>query len=335
MEREEVFSHLNEKGRARMVDVGEKQDTHRIAIAEGEVFMQPKTLALIKDKKMAKGDVLGIAQVAGVMAAKRTSQAIPLCHPLILNNVDMDFYIMEERNSILIRSIVMSTGKTGVEMEALHAVAIAALTVYDICKAVDRGIEISHIHLVEKDGGRSGHFQGKSYLNPEKIAEEDSQNQEKSLSSNEKKTGVVLAICVGDSRTTPKKEVPSAVLKEDFGIIGDVHAGKDHKQVSLLSLTSWEKNKNEGYELNYGDLFENIIFEGLDDLYHYPVGTIIKIGSETVLSITQIGKDHDVDIEVRGQKVRSIIPKEGIFTQVVKGGTIQAGDTIEVVAKDD
>ncbi len=317
MEREEVFSHLNEKGRARMVDVGEKQDTHRIAIAEGEVFMQPKTLALIKDKKMAKGDVLGIAQVAGVMAAKRTSQAIPLCHPLILNNVDMDFYIMEERNSILIRSIVMSTGKTGVEMEALHAVAIAALTVYDICKAVDRGIEISHIHLVEKDGGRSGHYQGKS------------------LSNNENKAGVVLAVCVGDSRTTPKKEVPSAVLKEDFGIIGDVHAGKDHKQVSLLSLTSWEKNKDEGYELNYGDLFENIIFEGLDDLYHYPVGTIIKIGSETVLSITQIGKDHDVDIEVRGQKVRSIIPKEGIFTRVVKGGTIQAGDIIEVVAKDD
>lgn len=317
MEREEVFSHLNEKGRARMVDVGEKQDTHRIAIAEGEVFMQPKTLALIKDKKMAKGDVLGIAQVAGVMAAKRTSQAIPLCHPLILNNVDMDFYIMEERNSILIRSIVMSTGKTGVEMEALHAVAIAALTVYDICKAVDRGIEISHIHLVEKDGGRSGHYQGKS------------------LSNNENKAGVVLAVCVGDSRTTPKKEVPSAVLKEDFGIIGDVHAGKDHKQVSLLSLTSWEKNKDEGYELNYGDLFENIIFEGLDDLYHYPVGTIIKIGSETVLSITQIGKDHDVDIEVRGQKVRSIMPKEGIFTRVVKGGTIQAGDIIEVVAKDD
>jgi cyclic pyranopterin phosphate synthase len=90
---------------------------------------------------------------------------IPLCHPLILNNVDMDFYFMDEKNSILIRSIVMTTGKTGVEMEAMHAVSVAALTIYDICKAVERGIEITHIHLVEKDGGKSGHYQGKSYLN--------------------------------------------------------------------------------------------------------------------------------------------------------------------------
>lgn len=165
MDKEKLFTHLNEKGRARMVDVGSKQDTPRIAIAEGEVFMKPETLALVKDKKMAKGDVLGIAQVAGIMAAKETSRMIPLCHPLIIHNVDMDFYFMEGENSILIRSIVMNTGKTGVEMEALHAVSVAALTIYDICKAVDRGIEISHIHLVEKDGGQSGHYQGKSYLN--------------------------------------------------------------------------------------------------------------------------------------------------------------------------
>jgi cyclic pyranopterin phosphate synthase len=102
------------------------------------------------------------------MAAKETSRMIPLCHPLILNNVDMDFYFMDEQNSILIRSIVMTTGKTGVEMEALHAVSVAALTIYDICKAVERGIEISNIHLVEKDGGKSGHYQGKSYLNSQK-----------------------------------------------------------------------------------------------------------------------------------------------------------------------
>ncbi len=168
MDKEKLFTHLNEKGRARMVNVGDKEDTHRIAIAEGEVIMKPETLALIKDKKIAKGDVLGIAQVAGIMAAKETSRMIPLCHPLIITNVDMDFYFMEEKNSILIRSIVMTTGKTGVEMEALHAVSVAALTIYDICKAVERSIEISHIHLVEKDGGISGHYQGKSYLNMNK-----------------------------------------------------------------------------------------------------------------------------------------------------------------------
>ncbi len=330
MDEKRILSHLNDKGRARMVDVGGKQDTHRIAIAEGEVIMKSETLALIRDKKMAKGDVLGIAQVAGIMAAKQTSQLIPLCHPLILTNVDMDFYFMEERNSILIRSIVMTTGKTGVEMEALHAVAIAALTIYDICKAVDRGIEITHIHLVEKDGGQSGHYQGKSYLKLKN--EENSANQMEGTDKEDKKRGLVLAVCVGDDRTNSKKQVPSAVVVENFGIQGDIHAGIDHKQVSLLSLSSLEKKRREGYELDYGDLFENIVFQGLEDLYRYPVGTIIKIGSEVVLRITQIGKDHDVDITVRGQKVRSIMPKEGIFTSVIKGGTIQAGDYIEVIA---
>ena len=330
MDNKYILSHLNEKGRARMVNIGEKQDTHRIAIAEGEVIMRPKTLNLIKDKKMAKGDVLGIAQVAGIMAAKQTSQAIPLCHPLILTNVDMDFYFMDDRNSVLIRSIVMTTGKTGVEMEALHAVMVAALTIYDICKAVDRGIEISNVHLVEKDGGRSGHYQGTSYLNLEHDKVLDSQGELTDGVSPGK--GIVLANCVGESRKSPKKQETSASVIEDFGIEGDVHAGIDNKQVSLLNLSSLEKNRKEGYKLNYGDLFENIVFQGLEDLFQYPIGTIIKVGPEVVLQITQIGKGHDVDIEVGGQKVRSIMPEEGVFTRVIKGGTIKEGDPMEVIA---
>ncbi len=149
------------------------------------------------------------------------------------------------------------------------------------------------------------------------------------------KKGTVLAVCIGNSRKIPKKQVASAVLIKDFGIKGDVHAGRDHKQVSLLNLVSLEKNRKEGYELNYGDLFENIDFQGIADLYKYPLGTLIRIGKDVILSITQIGKDHDVDIIVRGQKVRSIMPVEGIFTKVVEGGTIQSGDTIEVITKDD
>lgn len=329
MDHEKLFTHLNEKGRAHMVDVGGKQDTHRIAIAEGEVIMQPQTLAFIKNKKMAKGDVLGIAQVAGIMAAKETSRMIPLCHPLIMNNVDMDFYFMEEKNSILIRSIVMAIGKTGVEMEALHAVSVAALTIYDICKAVDRSIEISHIHLVEKDGGKSGHYQGKSYLN---LAKEERDFQTPEDNNKDSIRGMLLAVCIGDSREKPKKQVPSAILIKDFGLEGDIHAGRDHKQVSLLNLNSLEKNRKQGYELYYGDLFENIDFQGIDDLYQYPIGTLIRVGKEAILSITQIGKDHDVDIIVRGQEVLSIMPKEGIFTRVVEGGTIQPGDTIEVIS---
>ena len=147
--------------------------------------------------------------------------------------------------------------------------------------------------------------------------------------------GTVLAVCIGDSRKIPKKQVASAILVKDFGIQGDIHAGRDHKQVSLLSLVSLEKNRKEGYELNYGDLFENIDFQGIADLYKYPLGTLIRIGKDVILSITQIGKDHDVDIIVRGQKVPSIMPEEGIFTRVVEGGTIQSGDTIEVITEDD
>ena len=144
--------------------------------------------------------------------------------------------------------------------------------------------------------------------------------------------GMVLAICVGDSRQSTKKKVASTLAIEDFGIKDDIHAGVDHKQISMLSLSSLEKNRKEGYELNYGDLFENIVFQGLEDLFQYPIGTVIKIGTEVVLQITQIGKDHDVDIEVNGQKVRSIMPEEGIFTRVIKGGTINEGDTVEVIA---
>ncbi|MBP8718729.1 MAG: cyclic pyranopterin monophosphate synthase MoaC [Candidatus Atribacteria bacterium] len=332
MDKKETLSHLNEKGRARMVDIGGKQDTHRIAIAEGEVIMKPETLALIKDKKMAKGDVLGIAQVAGIMAAKKTSQLIPLCHPLLLTNVDMDFYFIEERNSILIRSIVMTNGKTGVEMEALHAVTVAALTIYDICKGVERGIEINHIHLVEKDGGQSGHYQGESYLKLKSEGEKANEHKEAEIDSRKPRTGLVLAVCVGDSRQSPKKQVSKANLIADFGIEGDAHAGRDHKQVSLLSLASLEKQRKEGYELDYGDLFENIVFHGLEDLYHYSLGTKIRIGEEVILTITQIGKDHDVDIVVRGQQIHSIMPKEGIFTRVIKGGIVQPGDVLEVMS---
>lgn len=149
------------------------------------------------------------------------------------------------------------------------------------------------------------------------------------------KKGTILAVCLGNSRKVPKKPVSSAVLVKDFGIKGDIHAGRDHKQVSLLSLVSLEKNRNEGYKLDYGDLFENIDFQGIDDLYQYPLGTMIKIGKKVILRITQIGKDHDVDIIVHGQKVRSIMPEEGIFTRVIEGGMIQPGDAIEVITEDD
>jgi cyclic pyranopterin phosphate synthase len=139
-----------------MVDVGGKPDTRRVAVAKGEITMRPETLALIQDGGIPKGDVLAVAQVAGIMAAKRTHTLIPLCHPLLLTHVTVELAPHEADNLIEITAMVKTTGKTGVEMESLTAVAVAALAIYDMCKAVDRAMHITNIRLVRKSGGKSG-----------------------------------------------------------------------------------------------------------------------------------------------------------------------------------
>jgi cyclic pyranopterin phosphate synthase len=141
-----------------MVDVTAKQESAREAVAEGRIFMQPETLSLILDRKVLKGDVFAVARIAGIMAAKRTPDLIPLCHPLNLSSVNIDFEPDQERKSVLIRATVRITARTGVEMEALTAVAAAGLTVYDMCKATDRTMTISDIRLMKKSGGKSGTF---------------------------------------------------------------------------------------------------------------------------------------------------------------------------------
>lgn len=152
------LTHFDESGKAIMVDVSEKKETLREAVACGSISMKPATFRLIMDKKIAKGDVLEVARIAGIMAAKRTPDLIPMCHPLNLTSVQVDFTPIEEKSRINIEAKVKIRGKTGVEMEAFTAVAVAALTIYDMCKAVDRGMVISDIHLIEKSGGKSGRF---------------------------------------------------------------------------------------------------------------------------------------------------------------------------------
>lgn len=152
------FTHIDSKGKARMVDVSEKPATSREAVARGSVVMDKETVRLIRDNEIAKGDVIGVARVAGIMAAKKTAGIIPLCHPLQITSVNVDFEFSESGDRLLIESKVKTTGPTGVEMEALTAVAAAALTIYDMCKAVDKKMVISDIMLMEKRGGRSGHF---------------------------------------------------------------------------------------------------------------------------------------------------------------------------------
>ena len=156
--RKKTLTHFDERGNAHMVDVGGKEVTERVAVARASVTMQPATLKLIATKKAAKGDVLAAAQLAGIMAAKKTPELIPLCHPLALTSVDVKLSLDSRRNAIDIEATCKLKGRTGVEMEALTAASVAALTVYDMCKSVDRGMVISDVRLLHKSGGKSGTY---------------------------------------------------------------------------------------------------------------------------------------------------------------------------------
>jgi len=155
------LTHFNESGDAEMVDVGQKPVSHRTAVAEGKIEMQPETLALIKQGQHKKGDVIGVARIAGIMAAKKTSELIPLCHPIGLDKVSVEFEVIEQENAIKCRVLAKTHHNTGVEMEAIVATQIALSTIYDMCKAVDRGMRITYIKLLEKTGGQSGDWKAR------------------------------------------------------------------------------------------------------------------------------------------------------------------------------
>ncbi|TVS19601.1 MAG: cyclic pyranopterin monophosphate synthase MoaC [Planctomycetaceae bacterium] len=161
MPNEPSFTHFDDTGASRMVDVGEKQVSRRVARASGRVAMEPETSRRIRSREFSKGDVLEVARLAGIMAAKRTSDLIPLCHPLAIESVELRFDFPDDRHLAIFAHVTI-TAKTGVEMEALVAVTAAALTVYDMCKAIDRGMTIEDVRLDEKEGGRSGHFRRNS-----------------------------------------------------------------------------------------------------------------------------------------------------------------------------
>ncbi len=152
------LTHFDSRGQAHMVDVVDKRETHRIARAGGSIFMQPETLAKIAEGGAKKGDVLGVARIAAIQAAKRTAELIPLCHPLALTRVGVEFTVDQSRAAVDCIATAETVGRTGVEMEALTAVAAALLTIYDMCKAADRGMHMEHIRLLEKQGGKSGHW---------------------------------------------------------------------------------------------------------------------------------------------------------------------------------
>jgi len=157
-----TFTHFDAQGQAHMVDVADKAHTHRVAVATGTIHMQAETWKLIESGTAKKGDVLGIARIAGIQAAKKASDLIPLCHPLLLSKVEVQLEAIESENKVRIESVCKLAGKTGVEMEALTAASVAALTIYDMCKAVQKDMVIGQVRLLEKTGGKSGHFKAES-----------------------------------------------------------------------------------------------------------------------------------------------------------------------------
>lgn len=158
------FSHLDENGIARMVDVSEKDSTDRLAVATAKVFLNEKTYKMVRNSEIEKGDVLTVAKVAGIMAAKNTANMIPMCHPINLTSIEIDFVMDDETHTIEIRTSAKLNAKTGVEMEALTGASVAALTIYDMCKAVQKDIEIGEIKLLRKTGGKSGDYKNESYI---------------------------------------------------------------------------------------------------------------------------------------------------------------------------
>ncbi len=300
------FSHFNDQGRAKMVDVTQKDETYRIAKAGAKVKVNSATMQKIKSGGIKKGDVLAVAQVAGIMAAKKTSYTIPMCHPIMISGVDINFKLTN--NEINIISTVKCKGATGVEMEALNAACTAALTIYDMCKSVQRDIEITDIMLLEKSGGKSGIFK------------------------RDNKNATVLSTCISEQKGTKKHEVPFVELKNDYGIIGDAHAGKWHRQISLLANESIDTIRQAGVVVSAGDFAENILTQGIN-LKELTINTKIKI-ADTILQVTQIGKECHTDCEIKKTVGKCVMPTEGVFAKVIKGGKIQKGDVIEIIKED-
>ena len=301
------LTHVNEQGRARMVDVSTKPATDRVARAAGFVRMAPSTVGLVRTGGAKKGDVLAVAQVAGIMAAKRCWELVPMCHPVQLTGVDVRFSVGE--GGVGIEATCRCHGETGVEMEALTAVSAAALTVYDMLKAHQRDMVIEDVRLVEKRGGASGDY----------------------AAGVARGAATVEAVCVSEEKGTRKRPVDAIELVVGEGVSGDAHAGNWHRQVSLLPAEAVDKLRDRLPDLAPGDFAENVLTRGLD-LKALPVGTVLRAGAAELV-VTQIGKECHTACEIRRLTGRCAMPTEGIFCVVTRGGTVRAGDSLEVVAR--
>jgi cyclic pyranopterin phosphate synthase len=317
------LSHVDESGRARMVDVGGKDITRRAARAGARVWMAPTTLRLLKEQALPKGDVLAVAKVAGIMAAKKTCELVPLCHPIALTQVDLTFAVSDEEPRVDIECSTRTEDRTGVEMEALVGAAVAAITIYDMCKAVDRGMVIGDLRLLEKTGGKE------DYLRSEERAGTPAPAggvPRPGLPP----VGKVVAVNVSAAKGERKTPVPGVVLRQDHGIESDAHAGPWHRQVSLLAQESIDKMVAAGLGVGPGDFAENITTEGLD-VASLPLFTTLDLG-EALVEVTQIGKECHSRCAIYHQAGDCVMPREGIFVRVLRGGRVAPDDAVRIRA---
>ena len=310
------LSHVDEQGAARMVDVGDKAVTTRIARAGARIWMARHTMDLLVRQALPKGDVLAVARVAGIMAAKKTSELVPLCHPLALSNVEVSFAVDVEGCRIDIECLARTEGRTGVEMEALTGASVAAITIYDMAKAVDRGMVIGDLRLLEKSGGKEHYVRDEAGTGP--IAETAGPR------------GSVLSVNVSPGKGERKKAVARVLLVADHGIEGDGHAGPWHRQVSLLAQESIDTMVAKGLDVGAGDFAENITTQGID-LCVLPLGTRLELGASLV-ELTQLGKVCHDRCAIYYQAGDCVMPREGIFVRVLRGGEVASGDTVAVVS---
>lgn len=360
--RDAELTHVNAQGRARMVDVGAKPVTARVARAAGKVLMAPSTLELVRTGGTRKGDVLAVAQVAGIMAAKRTWELVPMCHQVPLSGVDISFAY--EADGIAIEATARCKGETGVEMEAMVAVSVAGLTIYDMCKSHQRDMVVEAVRLLEKDGGRSGHFVrageggvvagaaaertpsvsagastsqtaapvfSSGVTGPSPSRQNVTNHPEERVTNHpeESVTGEVVAVCVSERKGTRKHPADAISLEVGLGVSGDAHVGAWHRQVSLLPEEAVDELRHVLPDLAPGDFAENVLTRGLD-LKVLPVGTTLEVGTALV-AVTQIGKTCHNDCEIKRLVGKCAMPSEGVFSVVIRPGTVRAGDPVRVV----
>ena len=279
------FTHFNTDGEVFMVDVSVKKPIKRTASAIAKIVLSKDTIEKIQNNSLQKGNALSAAKIAGIMAVKKTDELIPLCHSLPIEHADLFFDFVQE--GIEIKSLVVTTAKTGVEMEALIAVSVAALCIYDMCKAVDKNIKIENIYLLEKKKFES--FK-------------------------------IVSVNISEKKGEVKIPVSEVFLVENKGIECDAHADGGNREVSLLSSEEINKLKQKGFDVNYGDFAENITTNGVE-LDKLPIGTLLYLG-EAILQITQIGKECHSGCNIFQKIGKCIMPEKGVFAKIIKGGKI-------------